>query len=105
MKRTSHYKSISPVKTKDSSQIRELIHQSNNTNTNQSIAEAQIATSATILSHYHHLNEEIYLTIQGTGKLYIQKESDEDVVEIDLQQETSAVILPGESHGQKYRGG
>jgi mannose-6-phosphate isomerase-like protein (cupin superfamily) len=98
MNRTNNYQKTQPYKTKDGSEIRELIHPSLNINSNQSIAEARIKALGTTKAHYHKLSEEIYLTTQGTGKLYIQKGQGDDVIEINLQKGTSAVILPGEIH-------
>lgn len=106
MKRVSIYKGIKPYDTKDSSQIRELIHPDHNTNHNQSIAEAKIASGAKTISHCHTISEEIYLTIGGSGKLYIKKTGGEEgnEIEVELHKGTSVVILPGEYHWLKNTG-
>jgi mannose-6-phosphate isomerase-like protein (cupin superfamily) len=105
MKRVSIYEETKPYETKDSSQIRELIHPQQHKNHNQSIAEAKIAPGAKTISHHHKVSEEIYLTTGGSGKLYIKKTGGGcDEIEIELHKGTSAVILPGEYHWLKNTG-
>ena len=98
MIRVSTNDTISSYKTKDSSQIRELIHPTHNGNHNQSIAEARVTSGGKTIAHHHRVSEEIYLTTQGTGKLYIRKGQGEEVIVVDLQQGVNAVILPREIH-------
>jgi len=98
MNRTSRYQEIKSYKTKDSSEIRELIHPNNNSNTNQSIAEARIVASGQTIAHHHDISEEIYLTTEGTGRLYIQKGQGAEKIVIDLQTGINVVIHPGEIH-------
>lgn len=51
--------------TKDGSQIRELMHPNHHGSTNQSLAEATVASGATTLLHRHHHSEEIYYFLTG----------------------------------------
>ena len=98
MNRVSKRKNISSYKTKDSSEIRELIHPTHNGNRNQSVAEARITSGCKTIAHYHRTSEEIYITIEGSGNLFIQKEQDQIIQEIELHPGTSVAILQGETH-------
>ncbi len=98
MNRISKYNSIQSYKTKDSSEIRELIHPSHHNNSNQSVAEARVQKDSATIAHYHKLSEEIYLTTEGNGKLYIQQEQGKQITEINLEAGTNVVILPQEVH-------
>ena len=104
MNRVSKYNDIVSYTTKDSSEIRELIHPSHNNNRRQSIAEARVKEGAKTIAHHHRVSEEIYITTQGTGKLYIQQEAEQEVLEIELQEGMSTVILPRETHWLKNTG-
>ncbi|MDA3831923.1 MAG: hypothetical protein PF495_00850, partial [Spirochaetales bacterium] len=86
MNRVSRYNDINSYTTKDMSQIRELIHPNHNGNNNQSIAEARVVTGGKTNAHYHLTSEEAYITTEGTGKLYIQKQDKGNgTLEVDLQ--------------------
>ena len=98
MNRISKYNIIHSYKTKDSSEIRELIHPSQHINSKQSVAEARVLKGSKTIAHHHKLSEEIYLTTEGNGKLYIQKEQGKQITEIDLEAGTNVVILPQEIH-------
>ncbi len=98
MNRVSKLNDISSYETKDSSEIRELIHPAHNKNNNQSIAEARVKKNKKTIPHHHRISEEIYLTTGGTGKLYIEKGQGEARLEINLKKGINVVILPGEIH-------
>lgn len=103
MNRVSVTRQTTSYKTKDNSEIRELIHPTHNSNNNQSIAEARVQEGEETTPHYHRISEEIYLTTGGTGKLYLQKEG-EEMTEITLKEGVNAVILAGEIHWLKNTG-
>lgn len=98
MNRVSKYNNIVGYKTKDGSQIRELIHPQHHGNRNQSVAEARVSPGCQTQAHHHRNSEEIYMTMQGIGRLYIHKGKDEAPMQIDLQQGTNVVIQPQETH-------
>lgn len=104
MNRVSKYNEIVGYKTKDGSQIRELIHPLRNGNTNQSIAEARVSKGRQTLAHHHRNSEELYMTLEGVGRLYIHKGEDEPPLEIELQRGTNVVIRPYETHWLKNTG-
>lgn len=54
-------------KTKDGSEIRELLAYRNSAVRNQSLAEARVPVGGATQEHYHALAEEIYYITQGTG--------------------------------------
>lgn len=104
MNRESRYNEIKSYTTKDESQIRELIHPDKHGNRNQSIAEARVRGGGQTIPHHHRVSEEIYITTQGTGKLFIQREEDGGIIEVDLQRGVNVVIQPGERHWLENRG-
>ena len=53
-----------PFTTKDGSTTRELIHTER-----QSVAEASLAPGETTTRHYHARSEEIYLLLDGSGRM------------------------------------
>jgi mannose-6-phosphate isomerase-like protein (cupin superfamily) len=55
-----------PFTTKDGSTIREYLHTDR-----QSLAEASLAPGQATERHYHALSEEIYLVVEGTGRLRV----------------------------------
>ncbi len=65
----THYAEAPPYRTKDGSEIRELLHPSVHGNRNQSLAEATVAVGATTLLHRHFTSEELYHLTEGTGEM------------------------------------
>jgi len=61
------YNSITPYKTKDGSQIRELLHPLHHSIKNQSLAEAIVPPNSCTHLHKHHQTEEIYHITAGEG--------------------------------------
>jgi mannose-6-phosphate isomerase-like protein (cupin superfamily) len=78
--------------TKDGSEIRELLAQRNSAISNQSLAEARLASGASTQEHYHVKTEEIYYITHGTGRIRIDEEV-RDVAPGDV-----IAILPGRRH-------
>ena len=79
--------SAEPFRTKDGSTIRELHHTDA-----QSLAEASLAEGQATQRHYHARSEEIYVVLDGAGRLEIDGE--ERRVEIG----DAALIPPGARH-------
>lgn len=55
-----------PFRTKDGSTIREYLHTGR-----QSLAEASLAPGQATERHYHRRSEEIYLVVEGGGRLRV----------------------------------
>ena len=58
-----------PFRTKDGSEIRELLAHRNSAIRNQSLAEARIPVGGSTMEHYHPKAEEIYYITHGTGRM------------------------------------
>ena len=58
-----------PFRTKDGSEIRELLAHRNSIIRNQSLAEARIAVGGATMEHYHPRAEEIYYITHGMGRM------------------------------------
>ena len=65
---------VEPFRTKDGSEIRELLAHRNSCIRNQSLAEARIATGASTQEHYHARTEEIYYIVEGLARIRIGEE-------------------------------
>ena len=61
-------------KTKDGSEIRELLAYRNSVIRQQSLAEARIPVGGSTLEHYHPKTEEIYYITHGVGRMRIEGE-------------------------------
>lgn len=59
-----------PFVTKDGSTIREYLHTAR-----QSLAEASLAPGQSTRRHHHAASEEIYLIVEGSGRLEIDGET------------------------------
>ena len=103
MKRINKYAETAPFKTKDKSEIRELVHPKHSGNQNQSVAEARVVEGGETDAHYHQKSEEIYLTTAGVGKLYIRKRDSTEIT-IELEPGTNVVLHAGEIHWLKNTG-
>lgn len=84
--------SVTPFRTKDGSEIRELLAHRNSSIKNQSLAEARLPAGATTTLHYHPVTEEIYYILEGSGVMWIG-ESQRNVVPGD-----AIAIPPGAPH-------
>ena len=66
------YKDCHPYKTKDNSEIRELLHPDNNIGVkNQSLAEARVAAGDKTCCHLHKQTQEIYFILKGNGQMFL----------------------------------
>ena len=65
---------VPEFKTKDGSEIRELLSYRNSAIRNQSLAEARIPIGGSTLEHFHPQSEEIYFITVGSGKMRIENE-------------------------------
>jgi mannose-6-phosphate isomerase-like protein (cupin superfamily) len=66
---------VSAFRTKDGSEIRELLAHRNSCIQKQSLAEARLEPGARTAAHFHHATEEIYYILEGTGEMRINEES------------------------------
>jgi len=83
---------VAAFRTKDGSEIRELLAHRNSCIRNQSLAEARLPVGATTTPHYHPRTEEIYYVLQGRGRMRL----DEDVREVGPGD--AVAIPPGTPH-------
>jgi mannose-6-phosphate isomerase-like protein (cupin superfamily) len=83
---------VPAFKTKDGSEIRELLAYRNSCIRNQSLAEARIPVGGSTLEHFHPRAEEIYFIIAGSGKMRVENETRE--VKIG----DAIAIPPGQKH-------
>ena len=63
------YATVPPYRTKDGSEIRELMHPTVHGNQAQSLAEATVPAGARTLLHRHRLTEELYHITAGQGRM------------------------------------
>jgi quercetin dioxygenase-like cupin family protein len=78
---------LEPFTTKDGSTIREYLHTAT-----QSLAEATLEPRQSTERHYHRLSEEIYLIVDGGGRLEV------DGDEREVQTGDAILIPPGAWH-------
>lgn len=78
--------------TKDGSVIRELMHPGTHAHGRQSLAEATVAPGQRTLLHRHHLTEEIYHVVAGTGRMTLGEE------EFAIGAGDTVLIAPGTRH-------
>jgi mannose-6-phosphate isomerase-like protein (cupin superfamily) len=83
---------VPAFKTKDGSEIRELLAHRNSAIRNQSLAEARVPVGGSTLEHFHPRAEEIYLITAGSGKMRIENESR------DVKIGDAIAIPPGLKH-------
>ncbi len=81
-----------PFRTKDGSEIRELLAHRNSAIRNQSLAEARIPVGGATMEHYHPRAEEIYYITHGTGRMKLGHE------ERDVRPGDAIAIPPGQAH-------
>jgi len=72
---TSQYSSAKTYKTRDGSEIRELVHPELHHNKNQSFAEAIVYYGEKTRLHFHQISEEIYYITQGEGLMTLNEDS------------------------------
>ena len=78
---------LEPFTTKDGSEIREYLHTAV-----QSLAEATLAPGQATERHYHMLSEEIYLLVEGGGRMEVDGE------EREVSADDAILIPPGAWH-------
>ena len=83
---------IAPYITKDGSEIRELLHPSQDAVRQQSLAEAVIPPGTSTQLHRHRLTEEIYHVTRGSGLMTLGE------VQFAIAVGDSIAILPGTPH-------
>lgn len=69
------YTAVQAYRTKDGSEIRELMHPDVHGNRAQSLAEASVPVGTRTFLHRHHLTEEIYHVTAGTGLMTLGTET------------------------------
>jgi len=70
----THYATVSPYRTKDGSEVRELMHPAVHGNRAQSLAEATLPAGTRTLLHRHRLSEELYHVTTGEGLMTLGEE-------------------------------
>ena len=78
--------------TKDGSEIRELLGQSNSWVRNQSLAEARLPPGGQTTPHHHLKTEEIYFILAGQASMRVGQET------ADVGPDDAIAIPPGASH-------
>lgn len=91
-------KDIETYTTRDSSQIRELMHPVRHGNRNQSLAEAIVAPGQTTYLHRHQLTEELYHITRGKGLMTLGDR------EFEVKVGDTVAIDPGTAHRIKNIG-
>src|SRR6476660_1276789 len=86
------YGDLGAFVTLDGSEIREWAGQVARPACNQSLAEATIPVGGATTAHYHRTTEELYLVVEGRGRLVIDGE------ERELAEGDCALIAPGATH-------
>jgi quercetin dioxygenase-like cupin family protein len=82
-----NYSALEAFTTKDGSTIREYLH-----TPVQSLAEATLAPGQGTQRHYHRLAEEIYLIVEGGGRIEVDSET------ADVAAREAILIPPGAWH-------
>ena len=79
-------------RTKDGSEIRELLAHRNSAIRNQSLAEARIPVGGATMEHYHSKAEEINYITHGTGRMKLGQ------AEREVRPGDAIAIPPGQAH-------
>lgn len=86
------YSTVPAYRTKDGSEIRELMHPDVHGNSTQSLAEATVPAGRRTLLHRHHRSEEIYHITAGRGRMTLGAEC------FDVGPGDTIFISPGTAH-------
>jgi mannose-6-phosphate isomerase-like protein (cupin superfamily) len=91
---TTHtrYTTITAFRTKDGSEIRELMHPQSHGNRTQSLAEARVAPGDTTRLHRHRSSEELYHVTRGEGWMTLGDR------QFEVRAGDTVAILPGTAH-------
>lgn len=94
----THCSDIYSYRTKDDSEIRELMLPKYHGNQNQSLAEAIVNPGLTTHKHLHKLSEELYHITQGQGMMFLDDE------QFEVSVGDTLCIKPGTPHHIKNTG-
>jgi mannose-6-phosphate isomerase-like protein (cupin superfamily) len=94
----SRYREQAAFRTKDGSEIRELMHPATHGGSRQSLAEARVAAGYETAMHRHHRSEEIYHVTAGEGLMTLDDE------QFAIQAGDSILIAPGSAHRVRNTG-
>jgi mannose-6-phosphate isomerase-like protein (cupin superfamily) len=83
---------VPTFRTKDGSEVRELLAYRNSVIRHQSLAEAQLPVGGSTKDHYHVATEEIYFITAGMGRIRIEGETR------DVKAGDAIAIPPGLRH-------
>jgi mannose-6-phosphate isomerase-like protein (cupin superfamily) len=86
------YADLGEFVTLDGSEIREWAGSLAMPARNQSLAEATIEPGAATTAHYHRLTEELYLVVEGLGRVVVDGE------EREIAEGDCVLIAPGATH-------
>ncbi|MEO5342550.1 MAG: cupin domain-containing protein [Gammaproteobacteria bacterium SHHR-1] len=92
------YAEILPYRTKDGSEIRELMHPQRHGNRNQSLAEALLLPGQHTALHRHRQSEELYHISAGQGRMRLGDER------FAIQPGDTILIPPGSAHSLSNTG-
>lgn len=88
----THYSRIPAYRTKDGSEIRELMHPDQHGNHNQSLAEARVGAGEQTALHRHQKSEELYHISKGSGVMILDGE------QFPVNPGDTVLIPPGSAH-------
>ena len=94
----TRYREQTAFRTKDGSEIRELMHPAAHGGSRQSLAEARVAAGDETALHRHHRSEEIYHVTAGEGLMTLDNE------QFGIQPGDSILIAPGSAHSVRNTG-
>jgi mannose-6-phosphate isomerase-like protein (cupin superfamily) len=86
------YATVPAYRTKDGSEIRELMHPDVHGNRAQSLAEATVPAGTRTLRHRHRSSEELYHVVSGEGRMTLGPET------FPVRPGDTILIPPGETH-------
>jgi len=89
---TQPYATVPAYRTKDGSEIRELMHPDVHGNRAQSLAEATVPAGHRTLLHRHHRSEELYHITAGLGRMTLGTDC------FAVQPGDTLLIAPGTAH-------
>lgn len=89
---TQTYATVTAYRTRDGSEIRELMHPGVHGNRAQSLAEASVEPGTRTILHRHHRTEELYHITAGHGRMTLGNET------FDVAAGDTVCILPGTPH-------
>ena len=94
----THRDQVTSYITKDSSEVRELLHPDQSPVQNQSLAEAIVQPQQTTAAHFHKQTEELYFILEGSGEMQLGEKR------FMVEKNDSILISPGQVHCIKNMG-